>query len=94
MNIDWNEEKNDKLKIDRDISFDEVAIKILSGQTLINAPHNNSSKYPNQHIYVVEIENYCYMVPYVKDGANIFLKTIIPSRKMTKKHLGDKNGKK
>ena len=93
MNIDWNDEKNDWLKKDRGISFEEIADKILSGKTLLNAPHHNSSKYPDQYIYVVEIDNYCYLIPYVRDGESIFLKTIIPSRKMTKKFLGAKNEK-
>ncbi len=93
MNIDWSNEKNEWLKKDRGISFEEIADKILSGETLLNAPHHNSSKYPHQYIYVVEVDNYCYMVPYVKNSKNIFLKTIIPSRKMTKKFLGAKNEK-
>ena len=91
MNIEWNDEKNDWLKKDGGISFEEIADKVLSGKTLLNAPHHNNSKYPEQYIYVVEVDDYCYMVPYVMSGKSIFLKTIIPSRKMTKKFLGAKD---
>ena len=48
--------------------------------------HPNSDKYPNQKIYEIGIDDYVYLVPFVKTSNEIFLKTIIPSRKATKKH--------
>jgi hypothetical protein len=52
--------------------------------------HPNDSKYPNQRLFVVKIDRYAYLVPYVENGEKIFLNTIIPSRKATKQYLGDK----
>ena len=90
---DWNKEKNELLKIERDISFEEVVIAIESGELLDTVRHPNPKKYPKQKIFVVSINNYVYLVPFVEDEEKIFLKTIIPSRKATQKYLtkgGDK----
>ena len=91
MNIDWSTEKSDELEKRRGITFEMIANKIAMGDTLLNMPHHNIDRYPNQYIYVVEIDNYCYMVPYVKSNESIFLKTIFPSRKMTKRFIGEKD---
>ncbi len=91
MNIEWSDEKNEILEQCRGISFEIIANKIAMEDTLLNMPHHNADKYPNQYIYVVKIDKYCYMVPYVKSDKGIFLKTIFPSRKMTKRFLGDKD---
>ncbi|OGM02501.1 toxin [Candidatus Woesebacteria bacterium GWA1_41_8] len=91
--FDWNKEKNELLKIERDISFEEVFIAIESGGLLEIVRHSNQKKYPNQKFFVVNINNYVYLVPFVEDEEKIFLKTIIPSRKATEKYLvkgGDK----
>ncbi len=91
--FDWNKEKNELLKIERDISFEEVFIAIESGGLLEIVRHSNQKKYPNQKFFVVNINNYVYLVPFVEDEEKIFLKTIVPSRKATKKYLikgGDK----
>lgn len=84
---DWNEEKNRILKKERNISFEEIKVAIDSGKVLDVFDHPNQKRYPNQKVMVVEIENYAYLVPYVSDKEKIFLKTIIPSRKATKKYL-------
>lgn len=85
--FDWDEEKNQKLRKERDISFDEVQIAIEEGNLMDVIKHHNPSKYPNQRIYVVKIEDYIYLVPFIEDDEKIFLKTIYPSRKMTKKYI-------
>jgi hypothetical protein len=92
MNIKWDEEKNKFLKRERGISFEEVVIRIEEGALLDDIKHPICTKYPNQKIFIVELENYVYLIPYVKDKDNneIFLKTIFPSKKLTKKYLGDK----
>lgn len=90
---DWNREKNELLKGERDISFEEVYIAIESGGLLEVIKHPNPKKYPSQKLFVVSINNYVYLVPFVEDEEKVFLKTIIPSRKATKKYLikgGDK----
>jgi len=88
--VDWNEAKNMQLRMERDISFDEVMIAIEGGNLLDVIRHPNIERYTNQKIFVVEIRNYAYLVPFVEDNEKIFLKTIIPSRKATKKYLLNK----
>ena len=83
----WNYEKNELLKHLRNISFDQVLQAIENGKILDILQHPNKIKYPNQRIFVIEIENYAYIVPFVEDETEIFLKTIIPSREMTKKYI-------
>lgn len=85
--FDWNPEKNELLKRERDICFEDIEVAIEEGKLLDVGIHPNGAKYPNQHILVVEIEGYAYMVPYIEDEDRYFLKTIIPSRKLTKRYL-------
>lgn len=58
---------------------------IEQGGLLDVVEHPNRRRYPEQRIYVVEIDRYVYLVPFVSevDGTR-FLKTIIPSRKATR----------
>jgi uncharacterized DUF497 family protein len=84
----WNTEKNEILAKDRGITFEEIVEIIESGAKVIEVDHPNKKKYPNQRILIVDVSGYAYMVPFVKDGNECFLKTIIPSRKATRKHLG------
>jgi hypothetical protein len=81
-------EKNELLKKDRGVSFDDVVLAIESGNLLDDIEHPNKERYPNQDIFIIfiMIKNYVYLVPYVETEKEIFLKTIIPSRKMTKKY--------
>lgn len=85
--IDWDEEKNSKLKEERSISFEEVLVAIEGNQILDIVEHANKEKYPNQKIIIININEYAYLVPFVEDEEKIFLKTIIPSRKATKKYI-------
>lgn len=85
--FDWNEDKNKVLKKERGISFEDIKIVVETGGVLDAFNHPNQKRYPGQKIMVVKIENYAYLVPYVGDDEKIFLKTIIPSRKATKKYL-------
>ena len=87
----WNVEKNELLFHQRGITFEEIVQKIESGAKYRETDHPNSKKYPNQKIIVVEIEGYAYLVPCVINGNEYFLKTIIPSRKATKKYFGGQN---
>lgn len=87
----WNHEKNLKLKAERGISFEQVAMHIEQGDLIDIVIHPNSEKYPNQKILIVEIDNYAYLVPFIEDDKGILLKTIIPSRKATRDYLGETN---
>jgi hypothetical protein len=84
---DWNDDKNDLLKKSRCVSFEQVVLAIVSGDLVDRVRHPNPEKYPNQRIFFVKIEDYIYSVPYVEDDEKIFLKTVIPNRKATKKYL-------
>lgn len=84
----WNSDKNQELIIERNMSFEEAIFYIESGGLLDDIIHPNKSDYPNQRIFILRIEDYVYLVPYVETEEEVFLKTIIPSRKFTKKYLG------
>jgi uncharacterized DUF497 family protein len=87
----WNNEKNQLLKAERNISFEEVVFHIEKKRVLDIVEHPNQEQYKGQKIFIVNIHNYAYLVPFVESEEEIFLKTIIPSRKATKKYLGGKN---
>ncbi|HUD03209.1 MAG TPA: DUF4258 domain-containing protein [Patescibacteria group bacterium] len=89
--FDWNELKNIYLKTERGICFEDVQTAIEEGKVLADIDHPQKSRYPNQRVFVVEFGNYVYIVPYVEDDIKIFLKTIYPSRKMTKKYLKERS---
>ena len=86
---DWNQEKNETLKKDRGVSFEEIIFHIENGDELDVYPHPNQERYPNQLISIVAVNNYAHLVPYVESEESVFLKTIIPSRKATKKYIGE-----
>jgi len=85
ITIEWNPEKNLALKASRNICFEDVESAIIAGKLIDILPHHNSKKYPNQKIFIVEINGYVYYAPFVENKKKIFLKTIIPSRKYNKK---------
>ena len=84
--FDWDIEKNKKLKKERGVSFEEVALMLKKEDVLDLLDHPNQKKYPGQQIFIVKIRGYCFTVPFVEDEEKYFLKTIIPSRKATKKY--------
>ncbi len=85
----WNPEKNEKLKKERNISFEEVVFHMQNDDEVAVISHLNQSRYPNQKVSVVVIDGYAYLVPFVESETEIFLKTIIPGRKATKKYVGE-----
>jgi len=85
--INWNAEKNQLLMVERGISFEDVLFALQTGRLLDDLAHPNDNKYPHQRIFVVEIDEYAWLVPYVENEEEIFLKSIIPSRKATKHYL-------
>lgn len=83
--IRWDAAKNEKLETDRSISFEIIEEHIKTGQILAIL-ENTSKNYQHQRIFVVEIDEYVYYVPFVESEKDSFLKTIIPSRKLTKQY--------
>jgi len=90
---DWSEEKNRQLHKERNITFEDVLFQIESGSLIGIIPHPNQEDYPHQQVYIVNIDDYIYLVPFVEDDEKVFMKTIIPSRKATKKYLMERGSK-
>lgn len=78
--INWNAEKNQQLMSEREVSFEDALFALQSGGLLDDGPHPNRDKYPNQRLFVIRIDDYAWLVPYVENDREIFLKTVIPSR--------------
>ena len=85
----WSPGKNQELIVGRGVSFEEAIFHIEHGGLLDDIAYPNASDYPNQRIFVICIKEYAHLVPYVESEDEVFLKTIIPSRKFTKLYLGD-----
>ena len=85
--FEWDSDKNERLRSDRGISFHEVVFHIQKGDLLDILEHPNRAKYEGQRIFVVNVDGYAYLVPFVEQEQRVFLKTIIPSRKATKRYL-------
>ncbi len=85
--IRWDNEKNEALKRNRGVCFEQVVILMERGHVLDTIKHPNQEKYPGQKIAVIRIDDYVYLVPYVESGEELFLKTIIPSRKATNSYV-------
>ncbi len=81
--LNWNPEKNELLKLERGICFEEIAYLIEAGK-VVGVEENPG--YSNQKMYILEIESYAVVVPFVKTNDEIFLKTAFPSRKYTKRY--------
>jgi uncharacterized DUF497 family protein len=82
---DWDDRKNEKLKKERNISFEEVVVAIESEKLLDIV--QNKKRYKNQKIFIVEIDDYAYCVPFENQKDKVILKTIFPNEKATKKYL-------
>ncbi len=87
MKIFWSKEKNEILKETRKISFEEIEKYILE-ENYIDVIENKN--YKNQSVFIIEIANYIYLVPFISLKEGIILKTIFPSRKHTKIYLEEK----
>ena len=87
----WDDAKNEKLKAERGIGFEEIIFLIERGNLLDVIEHPNQERFGSQRIFVVQRDDYVYLVPLVEDDRSVFLKTIIPSRKATKQYLGEES---
>ena len=84
MRYEWDPQKNERLKAERNISFEKILFHLARGDVWKLADHPDQENYPGQKIYFVIVEEYIYLVPYVVEEGYIFLKTVIPSRKATR----------
>jgi len=87
--IRWSREKNRQLQAERGVRFEMVLALIRRGDVLDIIEHPNQERYPNQRQFIVAMNEYVYLVSFVENDAEIFLKTIIPSRKLKKRYLGE-----
>ena len=85
--MDWNAAKNEILKAERGISFEDVMAAFIEDGLLDIVKHPNEKKYSHQKMIIVNVNDYVYLVPFVEDDEKIFLKTIVPSREATKLYL-------
>ncbi len=86
--FDWSTEKNRQLIEQRGVSFESVVAAIEQGGLMDVLEHPNEDRYPEQRMYIVNLNEYAYVVPFVvqTDGKH-FLKTVMPSRKATRDYL-------
>jgi uncharacterized DUF497 family protein len=93
MRYEWNPDKNEWLKRERRISFEQIVFHLSQGDIWKTADHPDQKTYPGQKIYFVIVDKYIYVVPYLIEDEYVFLKTIIPSRKATRDYEkgGDDN---
>jgi uncharacterized DUF497 family protein len=84
--FNWNASKNQLLVQERGISFERIVFEISCGNELAVLEHPNQEKYLGQKILMVQVGDYVYAVPFVETETEIFLKTIIPSRKATRQY--------
>ena len=82
-NFEWDKDKNERLKLERGITFEDVVFYISNGYLLDTIPHPNRYKYPDQKMFIINIDNYAFLVPFIETDDVIFLKAIIHSRKAT-----------
>jgi len=87
MRYEWDPEKNEWLKKERNISFEKIIYHLSRGDIWRVADHPDQKNYPGQRIYFVAVESYIYLIPHVVEKDYIFLKTIILNRKATKAYL-------
>jgi len=92
MRYEWEPQKNESLKTERDISFEKIVFHLARGDVWKLADHPDQENYPGQKIYFVIVEEYIYLVPHVVEKDYVFLKTIISSRKATRAYKKEQEG--
>lgn len=81
----FDPDKNAWLVVERGISFEQIIALIEGGKLIQVLEHPDRARYPNQLLYEVDVDGYVYVVPVVREGRILFLKTVYPSRKATRK---------
>ena len=79
IEIRWSTLKNERLKKTRGISFEEILqFKIVATKENTRRDHQKNMLFLHK--------DYIWVVPFVEDENGIFLKTIFPSTKYTKRY--------
>ena len=84
----WGPQKNEQLKLERGVSFEQMVVAVEAGGLLDVLAHPNQKTYPNQRVLVVASDGCACLVPFVEQADHFFLKTVMPSRKATRDYLG------
>ncbi len=92
MRYEWEPLKNERLKAERDVSFEKIVFHLARGDVWKLADDPDQEKHPGQKIYFVIMDEYVYLVPYAVEKDCVFLKTIIPSRKATRAYKKEQEG--
>ena len=92
MEYRWDAEKDLWLRSHRSVSFEDVVVALAAGKLLATRQHHNADRFAHQEIYYVDVKDYVYMVPFVRDKKWIFLKTVIPTRKGVREFFKDTMG--
>ena len=90
MIFNWDNKKNEQLKRERGVSFEQIVFLIENDFVLDILEHPNIKIYKNQRVYIINVDNYAYAVPFEDKGEERFLMTIFPSRKYTQMYLRKK----
>lgn len=83
--FEWDPEKNQKLIKERGISFETIIAHLEAGNLIATSP--GQGRFKHQRQFIVLVNQYVYIVPFVEDEQKVFLKTVIPSRKLTRRYL-------
>lgn len=86
--IAWDPRKNEVLKSERGISFEDIVFHIHAGDIIDTFDHPNQERYPGQKVHAIAVEGYVYLVPFLESDNEVYLKTITPSQKATKQYRG------
>ncbi len=79
----WDPAKNRLMKKTRGVSFEDVVFCIENGKLLTILRHPNVKRYGNPRLFVIDINGYAWVAPFIEDERTIVLKTVFPSRKLT-----------
>ena len=83
----WDDAKNEQIKRQRRLSFEDVVYHINHGDLLADILHPNQQLHPGQRLYVVRVGDYAYEVPFYRIGDVEIFMTVYPSRKATRDYL-------
>ena len=81
--FNWSEEKNELLVKERGVSFEDV-LQCFENGNFFGVFENPSANFSEQEVFLVRINDYPCIVPFVENETEIFLKTIIPDRRFKK----------
>ena len=86
MEYEWNPKKNEKIKAEHGISFDQV-VELIGKNFLLDIIVNPSKKYKGQRVFLIQRGDSVFMVPFERRNKKIRLITAFFSKSLTEKYL-------